>query len=208
MSSAKRQSAVASRPQLLSHDGSSLGAKQRACPINRSIALLRSAGARLAPPTSPRSSTRLRAHSCTAVRIQLRYSLDVGRKSRSKRERRDSDDGPASLAITQVASDSSTRFSAVESAFTATRGRPARPRHVGARVARVAVDDATWAAFRELCGETPASIRLGQLVEADVQRARVATAESDAVAAVRAIRAHAEQLEAFIRASNASGDGS
>jgi hypothetical protein len=51
----------------------------------------------------------------------------------------------------------------------------------------------------------PASVRLEQLVEADVQRAREATAESDAVAAVRAIRAHVEQLEAFIRASNASG---
>jgi hypothetical protein len=66
-------------------------------------------------------------------------------------------------------------------------------------VARVAVDDETWAAFRELCGETPASIRLAQLVEADVQRAREATPESDAVAALRSIRAHADQLEAFIR---------
>ena len=54
----------------------------------------------------------------------------------------------------------------------------------------------------------PASVRLGQLVEADVRRAREATAESDAVAAVRGIRAHAEQLEAIIRASNASGDSS
>ena len=54
----------------------------------------------------------------------------------------------------------------------------------------------------------PASVRLGQLVEADVQRAREATTESDAVAAVRAIRAHAEQLEAFIRTSNASGNSS
>jgi hypothetical protein len=50
-----------------------------------------------------------------------------------------------------------------------------------------------------LCGETPASIRLAQLVEADVQRAREATPESDAVAALRSIRAHADQLEAFIR---------
>jgi hypothetical protein len=66
------------------------------------------------------------------------------------------------------------------------------------------VDDDTWAAFRELCGETPASIRLGQLVEADVQRARDTTAESDAVAAVRAIRAHADELEAFIRDRNGS----
>jgi hypothetical protein len=72
---------------------------------------------------------------------------------------------------------------------------------VGARVARVAVNDDTWAAFRELCGDTPASIRLGQLVEADVQRAREATPESDAVAAVRANRAHADALEAFVRES-------
>jgi hypothetical protein len=33
----------------------------------------------------------------------------------------------------------------------------------------------------ERCDDTPASIRLGQLVEADVQRARDATRESDAV---------------------------
>jgi hypothetical protein len=77
---------------------------------------------------------------------------------------------------------------------------------VGTRVARVAVDDPTWTAFRELCGETPASIRLGQLVEADVQRARAATADSDAVAAVRAIRAHADQLEAFIRERGPGGE--
>jgi hypothetical protein len=41
------------------------------------------------------------------------------------------------------------------------------------------------------------------LVEADVQRARAATAESEAVAAVRAIRAHADQLEAFVRERSA-----
>jgi len=68
------------------------------------------------------------------------------------------------------------------------------------------VDDATWTAFRELCGETPASIRLGQFVEADVQRAHAATAESDAVATVRAIRAHADQSEAFIRERGSSGE--
>ena len=52
---------------------------------------------------------------------------------------------------------------------------------------------------------------LGQLVEADVQRAREATAESDAVAAVRAIRAHADELEKFIREpapSSKSAEGS
>src|SRR3954469_18108122 len=79
------------------------------------------------------------------------------------------------------------------------RRRPVRPGHVGARVARVAVDDETWAAFRELCGDTPASVRLAELVEADVQQARGATPESEAVAALRSIRAHADQLEAFIR---------
>jgi len=71
--------------------------------------------------------------------------------------------------------------------------------HVGARVARVAVDDETWAAFREMCGDTPASVRLGQLVETDVSRAREATTGSDAIAAARAIRAYADELEAFIR---------
>jgi hypothetical protein len=122
----------------------------------------------------------------------------VGRKSRAKRERRSTDtgDGPFLLA---AANETSARVSAVATVETAPRRQPARRGHVGARVARVAVDDETWAAFRELCGDTPASIRLGQLVEADVQRAREATPESDAVAAVRAIRAHANQLEALIR---------
>jgi hypothetical protein len=73
-----------------------------------------------------------------------------------------------------------------------------RAAYAGARVARVAVDDDTWAAFREVCGAVPASVRLGQLVEADVQRAREATPESEAAAAVRAIHAHADALEAQI----------
>jgi hypothetical protein len=68
-------------------------------------------------------------------------------------------------------------------------------------VARVAVDDATWAAFRELCGRTPASVRLGELVEADVRRAMGSTPESEAVEAVRAIREHADRLEAYVRAT-------
>ena len=59
---------------------------------------------------------------------------------------------------------------------------------MGARVARVAVDDETWTAFRELCGATPASIRLGELVLAEVQRARDPAPEPDAVAVVAAIR--------------------
>ena len=83
------------------------------------------------------------------------------------------------------------------------RRAPAAP--IGARVARVAVDDATWAAFRELCGTTPASVRLAQLVEADVQRAREATPESDALTAIASIRNHAIQLEAFVRESAGRG---
>jgi hypothetical protein len=77
--------------------------------------------------------------------------------------------------------------------------RSPKPRPVGARVARVAVDDATWAAFRELCGSTPASIRLGQLVSTEVERVRDPSPEPDAVAAVTAIRAHIDELEAFVR---------
>jgi hypothetical protein len=61
-----------------------------------------------------------------------------------------------------------------------------------------------WAAFRVLCGSTPASVRLAALVEADVQRARETTPESDAVAALRSIRAHADVLEAYVRDSRAS----
>lgn len=76
---------------------------------------------------------------------------------------------------------------------------------VGARVARVAVDDATWAAFRDLCGTTPASVRLAQLVEADVRRARAATPESEALAAIELIRDRAGQLEGFIRDSAGRG---
>jgi hypothetical protein len=76
---------------------------------------------------------------------------------------------------------------------------------VGARVARVAVDDATWAAFRELCGATPASVRLAQLVEADVRRARASTPASEALAAIESIRDHAAQVEAFVRGSAGHG---
>jgi hypothetical protein len=134
------------------------------------------------------------------MRIQARYSSDVGRKSRSKRERRGST--AVVRSMDEAADEPLVPRSAAATAQATPRGRPARPGHVGARVARVAVDDDTWAAFRELCGDTPASVRLGQLVEADVHRAREATAESDAVAAVRAIRAHADELEAFIRDRN------
>jgi hypothetical protein len=127
----------------------------------------------------------------------------MGRKSRAKRERHDVvGEGPdVRLPIGESGS--------ADPALPAfPLRRPARPGHVGARVARVAVDDDTWAAFRELCGETPASVRLAQLVEADVERARAATPESDAVAALRSIRAHADHLEAFIRDARAEVDAS
>ena len=73
----------------------------------------------------------------------------------------------------------------------------APPKAPGARVARVAVDDATWAAFRELCGSTPASIRLGQLVEADVRRAR-SSDRASANAALATIRAQVNTLETLL----------
>jgi hypothetical protein len=82
------------------------------------------------------------------------------------------------------------------------RSRPRANRSPGARVARVAVDDETWSAFRELCGETPASVRLGELVAAEVDRAeRAETAGPDPVTALREIREHAAVLDAYVRAS-------
>jgi hypothetical protein len=69
----------------------------------------------------------------------------------------------------------------------------------GARVARVAVDDETWAAFRELCGSTPASMRLGELVRADVKRAG-SEAGADVAASVAAIRHQLDALEAQLAA--------
>lgn len=74
--------------------------------------------------------------------------------------------------------------------------------YAGARVARVSVDDETWAAFRALCGQTPASVRLGELVAAEVERrAREGSATPDALAALRAIQDHAAVLESYVRAS-------
>ena len=78
--------------------------------------------------------------------------------------------------------------------------RPPKP--PGARVARVAVDDATWAAFRELCGSTPASIRLGELVEADVRRAR-SSDHASADAALAAIRRQVDALQGLLIAGGA-----
>jgi hypothetical protein len=129
--------------------------------------------------------------------IQPRYSCQVGRKSREKQERRQHDE----LDLEPSAADEPLTTSEVETdrARAVARRRPSRPAPVGARVARAAVDDATWDAFRELCGRTPASVRLAQLVDAEVRRARASTPESEALEAVRAVREQAERIEAFIR---------
>ena len=82
------------------------------------------------------------------------------------------------------------------------RPRQTASRSPGARVARVAVDDETWAAFRELCGQTPASVRLGELVTAEVVRAGGGDGlDGDPLTALRAIRDQASVLDAYIRAS-------
>jgi hypothetical protein len=107
----------------------------------------------------------------------------------------------AAEPITRVPSDR-----AEESRRRPSTRRRAHP--VGARVARVAVDDATWAAFRELCGTTPASVRLGELVAAEVERGSAAAPEPVALDAVMAIRVHAERLEQIVRqASAGTGTG-
>jgi hypothetical protein len=63
-----------------------------------------------------------------------------------------------------------------------------------------------WAAFRELCGRTPASVRLGKLVVAEVGRnARESSATPDALAALRAIQDQASVLESCVRASKSAG---
>jgi hypothetical protein len=65
----------------------------------------------------------------------------------------------------------------------------------------VAVDDETWAAFRELCGSTPASVRLGDLVRAEVARATSRRDHAtEALLALRVISDQADVLEAYIRA--------
>ena len=136
--------------------------------------------------------------------IQRRYSSNVGRKSRLKRERSEAtsfDDAELALEPSpEVRADIEVLIAPPSPG--APRPKQSRKRRpVGARVARVAVDDATWLAFKKLCGSTPASIRLGQLVGAEVERARQPAPEPDAVAAVQAIRAHVDQLEAFVRST-------
>jgi hypothetical protein len=64
----------------------------------------------------------------------------------------------------------------------------------------VSVDDETWAAFREVCGSTPASVRLGDLVRAEVARAAARRdPQTDALQALRVIAERTAALEAFIR---------
>jgi hypothetical protein len=63
----------------------------------------------------------------------------------------------------------------------------------------VAVDDATWDAFRALCGSTPVSVRLGELVAADVAAARSADGAGSALAAVQEIQRQASELEQLLR---------
>jgi hypothetical protein len=72
--------------------------------------------------------------------------------------------------------------------------------YAGARVARVAVDDETWEAFRALCGSKPASIRLGELVSEDLTRAQQDSAQvPKALTAIREIRDRAAELERYLR---------
>lgn len=61
----------------------------------------------------------------------------------------------------------------------------------------MAVDEETWAAFRESCGDTPASIRLGELVRADVKRA-TDDQGADVAATVVALRQQLDALEALL----------
>jgi hypothetical protein len=66
----------------------------------------------------------------------------------------------------------------------------------GARIARVSVDDKTWEAFKALCGATPASIKLGELVQAEVRRSR--SRDGDARAALNAARKRLDEVERLL----------
>ena len=142
------------------------------------------------------------ARTCTSVlytgALQLTY---VTRRSPKRRQRRTPN--RSSGSATNPRDDSSARLT--EKSPVPRSKRRSSPAPVGARVARVAVDDATWAAFRELCGATPASVRLAQLVEAEVRRARASTPASEALAAIESIRDQAAQVEAFVRGSAGQG---
>ncbi len=82
--------------------------------------------------------------------IHRRYSSNMGRKSRLKGERAEAE--PAHDAAPPPSSSMSAASGGVVEAHPAPaveakRKRALKPRAVGARVARVAVDDATWATF-------------------------------------------------------------
>jgi hypothetical protein len=74
-----------------------------------------------------------------------------------------------------------------------TTRKASTPKPLGARIARVAVDDRTWEAFRESCGNTPASVRLGELVRADLER--TGAAATDPRDALREVRERLDELE-------------
>jgi hypothetical protein len=115
----------------------------------------------------------------------------MARKTRSRRERRSSRSTPSAKHAS--APDA-------EAPAPSKRASAAGASYAGARVARVAVDHETWEAFRALCGSKPASIRLGELVSEDVERARQDSAQgADALAAIRDIRDRAAELERFLR---------
>jgi hypothetical protein len=126
----------------------------------------------------------------------------MGRKSRLKRERGVADLASAAAEIRRATEPE--EVVAGPPAPPAPRpsrspGRRAKRQAVGARVARVAVDDETWAAFRKLCGSTPASIRRGELVDAEVERSRNPATDGDVATAMQAIRSQIDELEALVR---------
>jgi hypothetical protein len=129
----------------------------------------------------------------------------MGRKSREKRERaevREPSEPSAELGFASppAAIDETLGTPQPPAKQRQPRSRKAGP--VGARVARVAADDQTWEAFKQLCGSTPASVRLGQMVAAEVAFSRRPSSEPAAVAAVEEIRAQLDALEAIMRASS------
>ena len=132
------------------------------------------ARAQCARPNARRRDRRQTGHAL-APECVYRHATAVGRKSRAKRGRWNPP---------------------VSSSPTRTAAAPKRS-YAGARVARVAVDDETWEAFRAACGSTPASVRLGQLVEADVQRAED-SAGADARSTLQEVRERLAALEQFL----------
>jgi hypothetical protein len=105
----------------------------------------------------------------------------MGRKSRLKRER-----GVADLASAAAEIRRATEPEEVVA------GPPAPPaprpsRSPGRRAKRQAV------------GATPASIRLGELVDAEVERSRNPATDGDVATAMQAIRSQIDELEALVR---------